>query len=66
VQAQKPHLVGDQLLSMREVAQRLNVPLYTVRLWGREHVFPSIVIRGHRYVRAITLRLWLKKHEHGG
>lgn len=59
-------LEKDRLMGMRKVAELLGVPLYTARAWGRAGVFPSIVLRGRRFVRVVAFHRWLKEHERGG
>lgn len=59
-------LEKERLLTMPQVAQVLNVPVYTAREWGRRGIIPTIKLGRRVFVRASTFARWLKEREHGG
>jgi excisionase family DNA binding protein len=59
-------LERDRLLTMRQVASQLGLPLFTAREWSRRGLFPVVRIGRRVFVRAVALHRWIRKNEHGG
>jgi excisionase family DNA binding protein len=59
-------LERDRLLTIRQVAHQLGLPLFTAREWSRKGLFPVVRIGRRVFVRAVVLHRWIRKHEHGG
>jgi excisionase family DNA binding protein len=57
-------LERDRLLTIREVADRLGLPLLTAREWTRRGLLPVVRVGRRVFVRARALHRWVKEHEH--
>ena len=51
------------MLSIKDVAQRLNLPIETVLRWVRQGKIPMQSIRGEYVIRLAMLERWAKDHK---
>jgi excisionase family DNA binding protein len=61
--AQSAEREEDRLLTMDEVAARLQVPVAHAREMGRRHELPTVHVGRYVRVRESSLRAWLKQRE---
>jgi hypothetical protein len=59
---------GDELLTLSEVAERLRVPMNTIRWWRQKGTGPGFFKVGRRLVTTVgDLQAWIEKQkgDHG-